>query len=54
LLLTQAEFAELLGVSRRSIIRWEADECLPILEGRKLVRKRVYKMLHRFKEYDNG
>ncbi len=38
-LLTQAEFAKILGVSTSTVIRWESDKVLPNLNAMKAIKQ---------------
>jgi DNA-binding transcriptional regulator YiaG len=51
LYLTQEDFAALLGVSRRTVIRWERGEHLPVGTYGRKHRAAFHRLWHRYKEW---
>lgn len=49
--LTQAEFAALMGVSRRTIIRWEQDTHLPNTYRWDPRRNKFFRLWDKYKEW---
>lgn len=49
--LTQDEMARVLGISRRTIIRWEQGQHLPTRDRDRRRRANFYRLWHKYQEW---